>query len=123
MAVSTLAYALLAVLAREPLPGNELAQRLRGRFSFLWPADRKQSAPELANLEVAGLADRVEGAEQGNAVYAISDAGLSTLRAWVAAPSEIYVTRDEFVLKAYALWMIAPQEGIAIFREHERRHG
>lgn len=123
MALSTLAYALLAILAREPLAGNELAQRLRGRFSFLWPADRKEIPPELANLEAAALVERVEGAEPGKPLYAISDAGLATLRAWVAAPSEVYVTRDEFILKAYALWLVAPGEGIAIFREHERRHG
>src|SRR3712207_7015289 len=53
--VTTLGYALLGLLAREPLSGYDLAQRLKGRVGFFWQARHSQIYPELGRLEAAGL--------------------------------------------------------------------
>ena len=123
--MATLGYALLGLLAREPLSGYDLAQRLKERVSPFWPARHSQIYPELARLEGQGLVSHrvVAQAERPDKkVYTITDAGLAALRTWVAAPVEVGPVRDELVLKAYSLWLAEPGQAVALFREHERRH-
>ena len=54
-AVSSLGYALLAAIAREPLTGYGLAQLLRDPISFFWETRHSQIYPELSRLDGAGL--------------------------------------------------------------------
>lgn len=123
--VTKLGYALLGLLAREPLSGYDLAARLRDRVGYFWRARHSQIYPELARLEAAGLV-RHERLEQDDRpdkkVYEPTDEGLDALRTWVTAPGEVTPTRDELLLKAYSIWLAAPLDAAALFREHERRH-
>ena len=123
--VTTLGYALLGLLAREPLSGYDLAQRLKGRVGFFWQARHSQIYPELGRLQAAGLVRHAVVEQQDRPdkkVYTITEAGLEAVRAWATAPVEVAPPRDELVLKAYSLWVADPTQAAALFREHERRH-
>jgi hypothetical protein len=52
--LSTLGYALLALLARGPRSGYDLAQRMNRPIGFFWQAQHSQIYPELARLEQLG---------------------------------------------------------------------
>jgi len=125
-AVSTLGYALLGLLAREPLSGYDLAQRLKQRVGFFWQAaGHSHVYPELGRLQAAGLASHtaVDQADRpAKKVYAITDAGRAALRRWVTTPSDPPARRDERVLKAYSLWVADPAEVVALFRAQEAEH-
>ena len=49
--MSTLSYALLGLLARQPLSGYDLAQYMKKRVGQMWSALPSQIYPELARLE------------------------------------------------------------------------
>jgi DNA-binding PadR family transcriptional regulator len=55
-------------------------------------------------------------------VYEITETGREALRRWVIEPTPVAAVRDEFVLKAYSLWLAEPEQAIPHFREQERLH-
>ena|SRR5438067_527027 len=81
--MTTIGYALLGLLAREPRSGYELAKELKVPVSFFWYAPHSQIYPELARLEAAGLVTH-EKVEQQNRpskkVYSLTEAGRGKLR-------------------------------------------
>ena len=87
--ISTLGFALLGLLAREPLSGYDLAQRLRGRIGFFWQARHSQIYPELARLVADGAVEFAVVTQQqrpDKKVYLITNTGRAALRVWVIAP-------------------------------------
>jgi DNA-binding PadR family transcriptional regulator len=120
-----LGYAILGLLAREPLSGYDLAGRTRERLGFFWQARHSQIYPELARLEREGMvAHRVVEQQDrpDKKVYEITDAGLEALKEWITAPLKPRPTRDEMVLKAYSVWLADPEMAVALFREQQRMH-
>jgi PadR family transcriptional regulator, regulatory protein AphA len=84
--ISTLGYALLALLVREPLSGYDLAQRMKKPIGFFWQAQLSQIYPELARLEEQGCILHQVIAQEGRPqkkLYTITEAGRSALQAWV----------------------------------------
>ena len=125
MATTTLGYAILGLLAREPLSGYDLASRTRERLGFFWQARHSQIYPELARMEESGLVSHQVVEQQDRPdkkVYSATEAGLDTLKAWVAEPPAPRALRDELVLKAYSIWLLDPERALALFREQERQH-
>lgn len=125
MAVSTLGYALLGLLAQEPLSGLELSRVLQRQIASFWHARHSQIYPELARLEAAGLVTHTvvhQRDRPDKKVYRVTDAGMDALRAWVTAPTELPATRDEFILKVASLWLAEPAQAAALLREHAQRH-
>lgn len=123
--MTTLGYVLLGLLARAPASGYDLAQKLKGPVDFFWQARHSQIYPELARLEQDGyvVVQHVSQAERPDKkVYRITDAGSAVLKAWVIAPVDVPVIRDELVLKAYCLWLAHPAAAIELFRVHEHQH-
>ncbi|MBV9389260.1 MAG: PadR family transcriptional regulator [Chroococcidiopsidaceae cyanobacterium CP_BM_ER_R8_30] len=123
--MTTLGYALLGLLAREPFSGYELAQKMKAPIGCFWHAKHSQIYPELAKLKAQGLVNHelVEQQEHPDKkVYTITPAGRDALRQWVTAPMEVPHVRDELVLRAYSLWLADPQAAILLFRTHEQRH-
>ncbi len=123
--MNTLGYALLGLLAREPLSGYDLTRRMEERAGFFWSARHSQIYPELARLEREGMVMHkvVEQSDRPDKkVYEATSAGLEALKEWVTAPVNPRPARDELVLKAYSLWLAEPREVLALFREQERRH-
>ena len=123
--MSTLNYALLGLLAREPLTGYELTSQLKGRMGPFWSTTHSQVYPELSRLEEEGLAIHrtVEQRERPDKkVYSITGEGLEALKGWITSPVGARTTRDELVLRAHSAWVADPREAAALFREHERLH-
>jgi DNA-binding PadR family transcriptional regulator len=121
-----LSYGLLGLLARQPLSGYDLAQYMKKRVAPMWSALPSQIYPELAKLEAQGMVTHhvVEQHDYrpDKKVYEITKAGREALRHWVTEPTPVTTLRDEFVLKAYSLWLADPHEALTRFREHEQAH-
>ena len=123
--MGSLGYALLGLLAREPLSGYDLKGRMERPVGYFWSARHSQIYPELARLEGEGLVSHELVEQEGRPdkkVYGITAAGLEALEEWVTAPVEPRHARDELVLKAYSLWLAEPEKALALFRKHERLH-
>lgn len=124
--MSTLSYALLGLLARQPLSGYDLAQYMKKRVGQMWSASPSQIYPELARLEAQRMVKHhvVEQLDYrpDKKVYEITDVGRESLRQWVVEPTPVTARRDEFVLKAYSLWLAGPEQTLDCFREQEQYH-
>ncbi len=122
---STLGYAVLGLLARQPCSGYDLAARLRAPVGYYWTARHSQVYPELERLLRDGLVTyRVEPGPgpRDKKVYAATDAGLAALRAWATRPPGPHTVRDELMLKTYALWLADPAEAVALYRKQADEH-
>ena len=125
MAVSSLGYALLGLLAREALSGFDLARALEQRIAHFWHARHSQVYPELARLQAAGLVTHTVVPQRDRPdkkVYQLTDDGLATLRAWVTAPSQAHTIRDELIVKVASIWLVEPARAVALLRDHARQH-
>jgi PadR family transcriptional regulator AphA len=123
--MTTLGYALLGLLARDPLSGYDLARQLKHPIGFYWHARHSQIYPELATLEAAGLVSHqvVEQTDRPDKkVYAITDAGRTALSAWVTSPLATPFIREELVLRAASLWVADHDLARRMFDDHAQRH-
>jgi DNA-binding PadR family transcriptional regulator len=124
--MNTLAYILLGILARDPLSGYDLATLLKKHFSPFWAISHTQIYPALAQLVEAGFTTyeiiEQQARRPDKKIYQITEAGQAALRAWVEAPTSPTVIRDEFLLKAYSLWVADPEHMQTIFREQIALH-
>src|SRR5215471_2318782 len=123
--ISTLGYALLNLLAREPLSGYDLAQRMKRPLGFFWQAQHSQIYPELAGLEEQGcILHQVVMQEDRppKKVYTITEAGRTKLRGWVTQPPVPPPERSELLLKTYAIWLADPALAVDLFRKQEHLH-
>jgi len=120
MATSTLGFAILGLLARQPCTGYELAARLRAPVGYYWTARHSQIYPELERLLAGGLVRYRSAPGPGphdKKVYAPTDEGLRALREWVTRPPAPPTPRDELLLKTYALWLADPVEAVTLLRK------
>ena len=124
--MNTLAYILLGMVAREPLSGYDLATILKKHFSPFWAISHTQIYPALAQLVEAGFITyqiiEQQARRPDKKMYQITEAGQVALRAWVESSTSPTVIRDEFLLKAYSLWVADPKHMQAIFREQIALH-
>jgi PadR family transcriptional regulator AphA len=123
--ISTLGYALLTLLAREPLSGYDLAQRMKRPLGFFWQAQHSQIYPELAGLEEQGcILHQVVMQEDHptKKVYTITETGRTMLKAWVTQPPAQPPERNELLLKTYAIWLADPALAVDLFRTQEQVH-
>jgi DNA-binding PadR family transcriptional regulator len=119
------AYALLGMLAREPLSGYDIARQLRQALRFFWQAPHSQIYPELARLEALGLVThiRVEQRERPDKkICSITPAGRAALARWVVEPPEPMLVRDELVLKTFSLWLADRQQALTLFQHQAHTH-
>lgn len=99
----SLRYALLAILAVEPMTGYALTKYFERSAAYVWHAPHSQIYPELRKLEGAGLvtAESVARGDRGTKrTYSITEAGLAQLVKWVEEPTPPASERDAFLLKA-----------------------
>jgi DNA-binding PadR family transcriptional regulator len=104
-------YALLALLAKKPNTAYELSQRVRRPLGYFWTAPYGQIHPQLRDLAEAGLLSVESQPGPGphdKRVYSITPAGRAELAAWVLRPPAPEPSRDEMLLKAYAIWVADP---------------
>ena len=94
-------YALLTLLEQRPMYGYQLRVEFESSTGTTWPLNVGQVYTTLARLERDGLVEvsSAEG-EDGQRVYAITDAGHAEARAWFATPiRHESPPRDELVIK------------------------
>ena len=123
--MTTLGFAILGLLAREPLSGYDVTQRMKGPVGFFWGAGHSQIYPELARLEEGGFVTHsvVEQKERPDKkVYGITAAGREALREWAVQPPRERPLKDELTLKAYSVWLADGEEAARLFREAGRGH-
>jgi len=123
MGLSTCGYALLTLLAREPLSGYDLAQRMKKPLGFFWQARHSQIYPELARLEKLGCVVHEVVVLQDHPMkklYTITDAGRSMLQAWVSQPGPPDPERNTLLLKTYAIWLAEQEQALKLYQTRER---
>ncbi|GAA3405314.1 PadR family transcriptional regulator [Paenibacillus hodogayensis] len=125
--MSSSRYALLSLLAREPLSGYDIKQQMNNRLAPFWKIGSNQVYPELTKMEEEGLI-RLQGVEQhtyrpARKLYEITEAGRQAIIAWTVEPVEMdYGTRDDFLLKTYNTWLIDPQTMVDRMEHARRQH-
>jgi DNA-binding PadR family transcriptional regulator len=123
--MTTLGFAILGLLAREPLSGYDVTQRMKGRVGFFWGAGHSQIYPELARLEEGGFVTHsvVEQRERPDKkVFEITGRGLDALKEWASQPPPRKPTKDELTLKAYSVWLVDGEAAARLFSEEGLRH-
>lgn len=113
----SLRYALLGLLAEEPASGWDLTRKFeRVLQRYAWHAKNSQVYPELGRLCAEGLISVVDEGPRGRRAYAITEAGRAELRRWMRNPPEVFVVRNEFVLRLFLLSALEPDEARAALR-------
>jgi DNA-binding PadR family transcriptional regulator len=81
------------------------------KIHLFWQAKHSQIYPLLAELEKDGHV-QFELVEQTNKpdkkVYSITNTGEAAVRQWLSEPTADPITRDEFTLKLYCIWISDP---------------
>ena len=125
MPISTLGYALLALLARQPRSGYDLVQYMKQPIGYFWHARPSHIYAELLRLErerfvtfqVVEQRDRPD-----KKVYTITREGLAAVRQWVTEPVALKPDRNELALKAYSVWLAEPEQAMRLFQRQEAFH-
>ncbi|MFC5448911.1 PadR family transcriptional regulator [Paenibacillus aestuarii] len=127
--MSSIRYALLTLLAREPLSGYDIKLQMNGRLGPFWKVGSNQVYPELSKMEAEGLV-KLQGVEQltyrpAKKLYEITPSGRDVLVQWTLEPAGVENVRDDFLLKAFNSWLIEPDQMKAqveaIRKQHEER--
>jgi DNA-binding PadR family transcriptional regulator len=128
--MSSIRYAILSLLAREPLSGYDIKQHMNNRLGPFWKVGSNQVYPELSKMESEGLV-KLQAVEQNSyrparKVYEITEAGREVLISWTLEPMELeHSVRDDFLLKVYNSWLVEPEKMVErienIKKQHEER--
>lgn len=124
--MSSIRYALLSLLAREPLSGYDIKQQMNNRLGPFWKVGSNQVYPELAKMEGEGLV-RLQGVEThayrpARKLYEITEAGKEALIAWTMEPAALETMKDEFLLKAYNSWLVEPDQMLVRVKDIRKQH-
>ncbi len=121
----SLAYALLVSLIQEPKSGYDLAKQFDGSVGFFWQATHQQIYRELTKLEQQGWIAAEAIAQEGRPdkkVFSVTSLGLSHLKTWLLQASNITPSKDEFLLKIYAGYLIPEEATIQKIKDHRQLH-
>lgn len=122
---STLGYAILGLLAREPRTGYEVSRALDHPVGYFWTARHSQIYPELARLETSGMVRHRVVAGPGpraNKRYSLTAKGRRELRSWVTTPPAPEPSRSELLLRAYSIWLVDPGAAATMIRGEREKH-
>lgn len=107
----SLRFAILGLLAREPLTGYDLRKQFDSSVSFFWSAKHSQIYPELKALARERLVTFEvvrQAAKPDKKVYTITQSGRAALEAWVSDDLEPKALRDTLLMKVWTLGAIEP---------------
>src|SRR5205814_8702274 len=97
-------YALLGLLAIEPMSGYDIRKFVRQVLSNFWNESYGRIYPALAELTRQGLATRRHQRRNGKPdrqVYRITGRGRAELQAWLRLPPQPLQIRNEATLKLF----------------------
>jgi DNA-binding PadR family transcriptional regulator len=92
-------HGLLTLLGRGPLHGYQLRTEFERSTGGTWPLNIGQVYSTLARLERDGLVSPVEGGDESQRLYEITDAGRAELSHWFASPVSGEPARNEVAIK------------------------
>jgi DNA-binding PadR family transcriptional regulator len=114
--MNSLAFALLAMLARKDCTGYELTKLLE----LFWQAKHSQIYPLLAKLEREEYVMHtyvVQKKKPDKKIYRITEKGKERLSEWIGKDPAEPVHRDEFLTKVYAIWLTDHSRAKELFRQ------
>jgi DNA-binding PadR family transcriptional regulator len=120
-----LGHALLALLSRRPLTGYELTKRFYGSVAFCWHAHPSQVYAELKRLDRRGMTSATveRGASRPTkTVYRLTEAGRDALTAWLRDAEPALALKDAWLLRVWAVDLLAPAEARALLDGCRRLH-
>lgn len=101
-----LSEAILICLTERPMSGYDLAKTFDASIGFFWRASHQQIYRELGKLSEKGFVKSQEIAQSGKPnriVHTITKAGRTHLKTWSIKPNKLPSTKDELLVKFYAL--------------------
>ena len=116
MVVMSLRYALVGLLAEEPMSGYDLTKRFAASLANAWPVQHSQIYPELARLLNLGWIVQIAEGPRGRKVYESTPDGLAALREWLCDTDADQTLRHEPILRAFFRWTLPPDEAVRQFR-------
>jgi len=105
-----LRYALLGALADQPRTGYALLKHFQQSLAYAWPASHSQIYPELARLLEDGLIEQTGSGARNSKTYAVTDAGIAEVRAWLRDTAPDRRVRSDAALRTFFLWLLEPAE-------------
>ena len=110
ISLMALRYALLGALADQPRTGYELLKHFQQSLAYAWPASHSQIYPELARLLEDGLIEQTGSGARNSKTYAVTDAGIAEVRAWLRGTAPDRRVRSDAALRTFFLWLLDPAE-------------
>jgi DNA-binding PadR family transcriptional regulator len=110
ISLMALRYALLGALADQPRTGYELLKHFQQSLAYAWPASHSQIYPELARLLEDGLIEQTGSGARNSKTYAVTDAGIAEVRAWLRDTAPDRRVRSDAALRTFFLWLLEPAE-------------
>jgi DNA-binding PadR family transcriptional regulator len=117
----SLRYAILSLLAHDPLSGYELMKLFDGSVGYFWHASHPQIYKELARLERNGDVTHRSVEQRGRPtkkIYSMSEQGRQALLAWLRLPPKTQRVKDEMMLKMFSSGLLEPEEAIGLLARH-----
>ena len=121
----SLKYAILSLLAHDPLTGYELMKLFDGSVGYFWHATHPQIYKELARLENAGQIAHRTVEQRGRPtkkIYSLSDSGRTDLMNWLRVPASVQRVKDDMMLKTFCCGLLEQDEALDLFRRHRQLH-
>ena len=121
----SLKYAILSLLAHDPLTGYELMKLFDGSVGYFWHATHPQIYKELARLERAGqIVHRSveQRSRPTKKIYSLSDSGRDELLGWLHIPASAQRVKDEMMLKTFCCGLLEGSEALDLIRHHRALH-
>jgi DNA-binding PadR family transcriptional regulator len=109
----SLHYALIGMLASEPMSGYDLTRRFSESLANVWPAQHSQIYPELARLVSDGMIEQTGEGPRGRKTYRATPEGVEALTEWMRFTEPDYDVRCESGLRGFFLWTLPPEEALA----------
>lgn len=123
--VSQTGYVILGALSiQSNLSGYDLRKGVQQSVGFFWGESYGQIYPSLKRLTAAKLIEPVKTKTAGRKrqEYAITEAGRTELRRWLALPFHNDPPRNEFLLKLFFGQQAAPGVALAHVRDVQERN-
>jgi DNA-binding PadR family transcriptional regulator len=124
-AAVSLRYAILSLLAHDPLSGYELMKLFDGSVAYFWHATHPQIYKELARLEQAGDVTHRSVEQRGRPtkkIYSLSESGREALLEWLRIPVGAQRVKDEMMLKTFSYGLLGREEARDLIRQHRAQH-
>jgi DNA-binding PadR family transcriptional regulator len=121
----SLPHALLASLIQAPKSGYDLAKQFDGSVGFFWQATHQQIYRELTKLEQQEeiAAELIaQAGKPDKKIFSVTELGLAQLKTWVLEASDVAPSKDEFLVKIFAGYLVPQADIVQKIQRHRQLH-